>query len=211
MSAPACISVSSLKGARARVSGARVSGAGARVSGRSRVSVASTSSHPSRPSLLSLRGLSPAVQRRRLAVVGGGDGKWAEVGAASRRGSVRARASGNGQEKVPFGYTRKDVFIICAAFLAVGYGTYYGALALGNDDIGATRWVLIVIVLGGMIGWCASYVGRVATKEMTYVKQLDDYENAVMAKRLEEMSEAERDALLDEVESDKESTPTRNQ
>ena len=209
MSAPACISVRSLKGARARVSGARVSGA--RVSGRSRVSVASTSSHPSRPSLLSLRGLSPAVQRRRRAVVGGGDGKWAEVGAASRRGSVRARASGNGQEKVPFGYTRKDVFIICAAFLAVGYGTYYGALALGNDDIGATRWVLIVIVLGGMIGWCASYVGRVATKEMTYVKQLDDYENAVMAKRLEEMSEAERDALLDEVESDKESTPTRNQ
>ena len=123
---------------------------------------------------------------------------------AKERRQVRARASqGEAKEKVPFGYTRKDVFIICAAFLGVGYGTYYGALAAGNDEIGASRWVLVVIVLGGMIGWGLSYVGRVATKQMTYVKQLDQYEEAVMQKRFEEMSDAERDALLEEIESEK--------
>lgn len=38
---------------------------------------------------------------------------------------------------------------------------------------------------------------------MTYVKQLEQYEAAVMAKRMEEMTEAELEAMLKEVEADK--------
>ncbi len=39
---------------------------------------------------------------------------------------------------------------------------------------------------------------------MTYVKQLEDYEEAVMKKRLEEMPEVERERLLTEIEQEKE-------
>lgn len=39
---------------------------------------------------------------------------------------------------------------------------------------------------------------------MTYVTQLKDYEEAVMQKRLDEMTEAELEILLEEVEKDKE-------
>lgn len=41
-------------------------------------------------------------------------------------------------------------------------------------------------------------------QEMTYVKQLEDYEEAVMKKRLEEMPETERERLLEEIEQEKE-------
>jgi hypothetical protein len=38
---------------------------------------------------------------------------------------------------------------------------------------------------------------------MTYARQLEMYESAVMQKRLEEMTEAELQQLMSEVESDK--------
>ena len=44
---------------------------------------------------------------------------------------------------------------------------------------------------------------RVATKQMTYVKQLEDYEEQVMQKRLEEMPEAELEALMKDIEEKK--------
>lgn len=41
------------------------------------------------------------------------------------------------------------------------------------------------------------------TQKMTYARQLEMYESAVMQKRLEEMTEAELQQLMAEVESDK--------
>ena len=43
----------------------------------------------------------------------------------------------------------------------------------------------------------------VGAQEMTYVKQLEDYEEAVMKKRLEEMPQAEKERLLMEIEAEK--------
>ena len=40
-------------------------------------------------------------------------------------------------------------------------------------------------------------------QKMTYAKQLEMYESAVMQKRLEEMTEAELQQLMTEVEADK--------
>ncbi len=40
--------------------------------------------------------------------------------------------------------------------------------------------VQIVMVAGLTIGWISSYIFRVSTKDMTYAKQLKDYENKVM-------------------------------
>lgn len=44
---------------------------------------------------------------------------------------------------------------------------------------------------------------RVATKQMTYVKQLEDYEEEVMKKRLEEMPEAELESLMEDIETER--------
>jgi len=44
-----------------------------------------------------------------------------------------------------------------------------------------------------------SYVFRVANKDMTYAKQLRDYENAVIQKRFEELNNDEVDALMGEI------------
>eukprot|EP00965_Chrysotila_dentata_P258832 6213358-Pleurochrysis_carterae.AAC.2 len=43
------------------------------------------------------------------------------------------------------------------------------------------------------------YVFRVANKDMTYAKQLRDYENAVIQKRFEELNNDEVDALMGEI------------
>ena len=50
--------------------------------------------------------------------------------------------------------------------------------------------------MGICIGWVSTYVWRVATKQMTYVKQLEQYEDAVMRKRIEEMTEEEMTDLI---------------
>ena len=49
-----------------------------------------------------------------------------------------------------------------------------------------------------------SYVFRVANKDMTYAKQLKDYEQAVIQKRFDELSTDEVDALMGEIYPDKE-------
>lgn len=49
------------------------------------------------------------------------------------------------------------------------------------------------------VAWASTYVFRVASKDMTYAKQLRDYENAVLQKRLEELNDDEIDALMAEV------------
>ena len=56
--------------------------------------------------------------------------------------------------------------------------------AVGLDSAQAGNVVQITLVLGLMLAWTATYVFRVGNKEMTYVKQLKDYEDAVMQVRM---------------------------
>ena len=71
------------------------------------------------------------------------------------------------------------------------------------DAQSAGNTVLLTLVGGATLVWTATYVWRVVTKDMTYAKQLDNYEAAVMQKRLEELPEAELAAMLSEVEAEK--------
>ena len=66
----------------------------------------------------------------------------------------------------------------------------------------AGNYVQLIIFLFLCFGWVGSYLWRVASKNMSYAKQLEQYENAVMEKRLEEMPEAERAKLLAEAEEE---------
>ncbi|BBN01845.1 hypothetical protein MPTK1_2g10730 [Marchantia polymorpha subsp. ruderalis] len=109
----------------------------------------------------------------------------------------------NSDEKIPFGYTRKDVILIGVGLLGVGVGLKYGLEAFGVDSARAGNAVQLIMVLGLTVGWISSYVFRVSTKEMTYAKQLKDYENKVMQKRLEELPEAELESMLAQIEEEK--------
>lgn len=102
-----------------------------------------------------------------------------------------------------FGYSRKDIILIGAALIALGYAMYYGLQAMGMEAGYAGNWVQLIIFVGICVFWVSTYVYRVATKQMTYVKQLEQYEDAVMRKRLEEMTEAEIAELINETEKKK--------
>ena len=80
---------------------------------------------------------------------------------------------------------------------------YYGLQAMGMDAAMAGNWVQLMIFLGICVGWIGSYLFRVATKQMTYARQLEEYEEAVMKKRLEELPEAELERMMDNVEKEK--------
>ena len=67
----------------------------------------------------------------------------------------------------------------------------------------ASNLILVVLVFGITIVWTGSYVARVLRKDMTYAKQLDAYEEAVMQKRLEELPAGELDSLMADIEAEK--------
>ncbi|KAL4440621.1 hypothetical protein ABPG75_003622 [Micractinium tetrahymenae] len=128
-----------------------------------------------------------------------------QAAAARRAAAVVVHADGSGEFKrnTEFGYSRKDVILIGAGLIGAGYALYYGLQATGMEPGIAGNWAQLIIFVGMTFGWVGSYLFRVATKQMTYVKQLEDYEEAVMRKRLEEMPEAEMERMLAEVESEK--------
>jgi hypothetical protein len=84
----------------------------------------------------------------------------------------------------------------------VAAGLVYLALQLvGLDGIQAGIWTQALLVIG-LIVWSLTYLFRVGTKNMTYNQQLKDYEEAVMQKRLEEMSPEELAQLQQEIEQE---------
>lgn len=93
--------------------------------------------------------------------------------------------------------------IALGVFVAAGL-VYAGLQVIGVDSINAGIWTQTALVIG-LIGWSLTYLFRVGTKNMTYNQQLKDYEEAVMRKRLEEMSPEELAQLQQELESGKES------
>ncbi|KAJ4843586.1 hypothetical protein Tsubulata_040740 [Turnera subulata] len=105
--------------------------------------------------------------------------------------------------QTPFGYTRKDVILIGVGLTVLGFGLKSGLEYAGVDPLKAGNVVQLVLVLGLTVGWISTYIFRVGNKEMTYAQQLRDYESKVMEKRLESLSEAELEALMEQVEEEK--------
>lgn len=97
---------------------------------------------------------------------------------------------------------RIDVIYIGLGVFAAGGILYLVLGQLGFDSASAGVWSQALLVLG-LVGWVLTYLGRVLTKNMTYNQQLEDYEDAVLQKRLEEMSPEELAKLQAEVEAEK--------
>ncbi|XP_021312481.1 uncharacterized protein LOC8082407 [Sorghum bicolor] len=123
-----------------------------------------------------------------------------------RRPQVRARGElpPPPRRRRPFLLQKFRSFSICSWFNSPGNAT---AQLLGVDPLQAGNVVQLLVVLGMTVGWISTYMFRVANKDMTYAHQLRDYEKQVMEKRLESLTEAELQALLEQVEEEKQRMP----
>lgn len=99
---------------------------------------------------------------------------------------------------------RIDAIGIAFGVFAAGGIIYIVLQIAGLDSQKAGIWSQAVLV-GGLIGWLLTYLFRVGTKNMAYNQQLKDYKEAVLQKRLEEMTPEELAQLQAEVEQEKHS------
>lgn len=97
---------------------------------------------------------------------------------------------------------RIDVIGIGIGIFLVGGGVYLFFRVAGLDAINAGIWSQVIFI-GGLLGWLLTYLFRAVTQNMTYNQQLQDYEDAVLQKRLEEMSPEELAKLQAEIEQEK--------
>ncbi|MBE9178773.1 DUF3007 family protein [Oculatella sp. LEGE 06141] len=97
---------------------------------------------------------------------------------------------------------RIDVIGIGIGLFAAGGVIYLILQAIGLDSINAGIWSQVLLV-GGLVGWLLTYLFRAVTHTMTYNQQLQDYEDAVLQKRLDEMSPEELAQLQAELEQEK--------
>jgi hypothetical protein len=96
---------------------------------------------------------------------------------------------------------RIDVLGIGLGVFLAGGGLFLGFRLLGLDGISAGIWSQVIMV-GGVVGWLLTYLFRVVTGSMTLNQQLDDYEEAVLKQRLEELTPEQIAALQEELESE---------
>lgn len=97
---------------------------------------------------------------------------------------------------------RIDAIAIALGVFAAGGIIYIILQLVGLDSQNAGIWSQALLVLG-LLGWVLSYLFRVVTKNMTIHQQTKEYEDAVLQKRLEEMTPEEIAQLQAEVEQEK--------
>lgn len=93
---------------------------------------------------------------------------------------------------------RIDAIAISLAIFLGGGLVFFLLQIVGLDGIDAGIWTQVILVVG-LLGWASTYLFRVLGKNMTYNQQMKDYEEAVMQKRLEEMSPEELAKLQSEI------------
>ena len=104
---------------------------------------------------------------------------------------------------------RIDAIGITFGIFVAGGLAYLIFQVIGFDSVSAGIWTQALLV-AGLIGWLSTYLFRVSTKNMTYNQQIEDYEEAVIQKRLEEMTPEELAKLQAEVEAEKQTQIDKN-
>ena len=97
---------------------------------------------------------------------------------------------------------RIDVIGIGIGVFAAGGIIYLILQASGMASVNAGIWSQAALV-GGLVGWLLTYLFRAMTRSMTYNQQLRDYEDAVLQKRLEELTPEELAKLQAEIEQER--------
>lgn len=94
-----------------------------------------------------------------------------------------------------------DAIGIGLGVFAAGGLVYIILQVAGLDSLEAGIWSQVLLV-GGLIGWVVTYVYRAVGNKMTYHQQRQDYEEAYLRKRLEELSPEELAKLQAEIEDE---------
>ncbi|MGD1702507.1 DUF3007 family protein [Dapis sp. BLCC M229] len=97
---------------------------------------------------------------------------------------------------------RIDAIGISIGIFAAGGILYLVLQIVGINSTNSGIWTQAILV-GGLVVWLLTYLLRVTNSDMTYNQQLKDYEEAVLQKRLEEMTPEELAQLQAEVEQEK--------
>lgn len=100
--------------------------------------------------------------------------------------------------------TRGGVIVWSCLLLVIPFGINNYLVSTGLEEAKVGAYVGFSFVVLSMVGWASTYLFRVANKDMTYAKQLKDYENAVLQKRLEELADDEIQALMEEIDREDE-------
>ncbi len=92
--------------------------------------------------------------------------------------------------------------------VGIGFGVFVaGGLAyvvfqlVGLDSQQAGIWSQVLLVCG-LVGWLLSYVFRAVGKKMTYHQQREQYEEAFLQKRLDELTPEQLAQLQAEIEQE---------
>ncbi|NMG07164.1 DUF3007 family protein [Brasilonema sp. UFV-L1] len=95
--------------------------------------------------------------------------------------------------------------------IGIGFGVFVaGGLAyaslrlLGIDSLEAGVWSQVFLFVG-LIAWLLTYTFRAVGKKMTYHKQREQYEEAYLQKRLEELTPEELAKIQAEIEQQEQS------
>ncbi|NJM73434.1 MAG: DUF3007 family protein [Scytonema sp. RU_4_4] len=95
--------------------------------------------------------------------------------------------------------------------IGIGFGIFVaGGLAyillrlVGIDSSEAGIWSQVLLFVG-LIGWLLTYAFRAVGKKMTYHKQREQYEEAYLQKRLEELTPEELAKIQAEIEQQEQS------
>jgi Protein of unknown function (DUF3007) len=96
---------------------------------------------------------------------------------------------------------RIDALGIGLGVFVAGGLVYVVLQVVGLDSINAGIWSQALLV-AGLIGWLLTYIFRAVSKDMTYHQQRQDYEEAFLQKRLDELSPEELAKLQAEIEQE---------
>jgi hypothetical protein len=88
-------------------------------------------------------------------------------------------------------------------FIAGGL-VYLGLQLVGLDGQQAGIWSQTLLVMG-LMGWLATYVLRAVGNKMTYHQQREQYEQAFLQQRLDELSPEELAKIQAEIEQEEQS------
>lgn len=97
---------------------------------------------------------------------------------------------------------RIDAIALALGVFIAGGVAYLLLRGVGLSSQNAGIWSQVLLI-AGLMGWVSTYLFRVFTKNMTYHQQRQDYEEAVLQKRLEEMTPEQLAELQKEVEQEK--------
>ena len=98
--------------------------------------------------------------------------------------------------------TNGDVIKFGFAAVAIAYAIKSIIQLLGAPDLLAGQLTTGFFSIFALLAWVSTYLFRVGTKGMTYAQQLREYEDEVIKKRYEELTEEELAALGEELEDD---------